>query len=334
MAREEAAESEEKQQGLNGIERALDVLALFINSDSPTLGVTEIASELALSKAVVHRLLTTFRVRGFVEIDPETHRYQLGPEIGILGLSYLDRIDLRSLGHQVLVKLVALTNETATMSVRVGSTRVYLDQVTPHRDVKMMVQLGRPFPLHAGASSKALLAFLPEAEREEYLASQHLTALTPRTLTDPVRLRQELTSIRQAGYAVSFGERDASAGSVAAPVFDHTGHPAGVISVSGPVERFSAVVTQASSSLLQATRELSRRLGYRASDQRGGGGSRPLTPELPGSRVAADRALQVTPVRGPRHLAVGQHLPAAHEGIGDASRQLEALEGGVLLGRE
>ena len=44
MARKVAAEPEEKQQGLNGIERALDVLALFTNSDSPTLGVTEMAA--------------------------------------------------------------------------------------------------------------------------------------------------------------------------------------------------------------------------------------------------------------------------------------------------
>ena len=266
MAPKVAAEPEDKQQGLNGIERALDVLTLFASSESPTLGVTEIAGELALSKAVVHRLLTTFRARGFVELEPETHRYRLGPEIGVLGLSYLDRIDLRSLGHEVLVGLVALTNETATMSVLVGSARIYLDQVTPMRDVKMVVQLGRPFPLHAGASSKALLAFLPEPERENYLTGQHLSALTPRTLTDPVRLRQELDTIRQAGYAVSFGERDVSAGSVAAPVFDHTGHPVGVISVSGPVERFSAEVSQSSRAVVEATRQLSRRLGYRSAD--------------------------------------------------------------------
>jgi IclR family transcriptional regulator, acetate operon repressor len=82
-------------------------------------------------------------------------------------------------------------------------------------------------------------------------------------------------SIRQSGYAVSFGERGASAGSVAAPVFDHTDHPVGVISVSGPIERFSAEVAQSSSALLQATRQLSRRMGYRpgkpsaAADQAG-----------------------------------------------------------------
>src|SRR5580704_15932560 len=63
MVRKAVAEADDKQQGLNGIERALDVLSLFSASDAPTLGVTEIASELALSKAVVHRLLTTFRAR-------------------------------------------------------------------------------------------------------------------------------------------------------------------------------------------------------------------------------------------------------------------------------
>ena len=40
MARKAVTEADYKQQGLNGIERALDVLVLFSNSDSPTLGVT------------------------------------------------------------------------------------------------------------------------------------------------------------------------------------------------------------------------------------------------------------------------------------------------------
>jgi IclR family acetate operon transcriptional repressor len=63
--------------------------------------------------------------------------------------------------------------------------------------------------------------------------------------------------------AMSFGERDASAGSVAAPVFGHDGSMAGVISVSGPVERFSAEVEKSSDLLLSAARRLSQRLGYR-----------------------------------------------------------------------
>jgi IclR family transcriptional regulator, acetate operon repressor len=249
----------------SGVERALDVLRCFGRSRQATLGVTEIADELGLSKAVVHRTLSAFRSREFLEIEQGTHRYRLGPEIVLLGLRYLDQVDVRSLGRETLTDLVAATNETATLSVRVGWTRVYLDQVTPNRDVKMIVQLGEPFSLHAGASSKALLAFLPADDQEEYLTSGSLSPVTPYTITDPDQLRKELEHIRAAGFASSFSERDPSAGSVAAPVFGHEGTPVGVISVSGPVERFRDEAQSASRLLLAAVHDLSRRLGYRGS---------------------------------------------------------------------
>jgi DNA-binding IclR family transcriptional regulator len=247
----------------SGVERALDVLMLFVRAQTPTLGVTEIADKLRVSKAVVHRQLSAFRSRGFVELDPATHRYRLGPQILFLGLRYLSQIDVRSLGRETLAQLAAATNETATLAIRVGLSRVYVDQVTPPRDVKMVVQLGRPFPLHSGASSKVLLAFIPPAEREEYLSQQHLSALTSRTLTDIDVLRKELAIIAERGYALSFGERDAGAAAVAAPVFGHEGDVVGVIAVCGPIDRFSAVTAQASDQLISSVRQLSRRLGYR-----------------------------------------------------------------------
>jgi len=55
------------------IDRATDVLQLFAGSGEPTLGVTEIAHALKLSKAVVYRILSSFRAKGFVEVD-ETDR--------------------------------------------------------------------------------------------------------------------------------------------------------------------------------------------------------------------------------------------------------------------
>jgi len=251
-----------RYESVAGVDRALDVLMLFVRSKAETLGVTEIADELGASKAAVHRILSTFRSRGFIELDETVHRYRLGPQILVLGLSYLDRMDLRTIVRPLMTDLVARTNETVTLSVRIDWTRVYVDQVLPDRDIKMMVQLGKPFPLHAGASSKALLAFMPEAEAEQYLREHHLDALTARTVTDPKRLALDLASIREKGYAVSFGERDAGAGSVAAPVFDHNNVLRGVISVSGPLDRFSAEVDQSSEALLVTTREVSRRLGF------------------------------------------------------------------------
>src|SRR5439155_22909668 len=93
------------------------------------------------------------------------------------------------------------------LSIRFGAERVYVDQVNPARDIQMVVQLGRPFPLHAGASSRAFLAFLPDDEQARYL-SQALTRVTDDTMVDPSALRAELRVIRAAGFAKSIGESD------------------------------------------------------------------------------------------------------------------------------
>ena len=250
-------------QTIAGIERALDALSLFAESESPSLGVTEIAQSLGLSKAVVHRILASFRAKGFIELDETTRRYSLGPKILFLGLTYLDRIDIVSVARVAMAELCAATNETATLSLRNGGHRVYVDQVSPARDVKMTVALGLPYPLHAGASSKAFLAFLPPAEVDAYLEGA-LPSLTERTVVDPRKLRKELARIRETGYAQSYGERMEGAGAVAAPVFGRDGLPAGVISVCGPMERFRDEADGAAELLLQHTRDASARLGYRS----------------------------------------------------------------------
>lgn len=245
------------------ISRALEVLTLFAESGEPTLGVTEISQRLELSKAVVHRILSSFRAKGFVELDEGTRRYSLGARVLQLGLAYLDGVDVRSIARPALEELVAATDETATLSIRSGDSRVYIDQVTPPRDVKMVVTIGQMAPLHAGSSSKAFLAFLPPEEQAAYLAGHPLDALTELTLTDPAKLRRELAAIRKRGYARSLGERLAGSASVAAPVLGHDGTPVAVMSVCGPLERFREEADDAAKLLLAATTDLSRRMGHR-----------------------------------------------------------------------
>lgn len=248
-------------QTVAAVERAADVLNAFTELDGATAGVTELAQRLGFSKAVVHRILASLRAKGFVELDETTHRYALGPAALALGLTYLQQIDVRDAARSVLRDLSEQTNETATLSIRRGDVRMYVDQVTPAREVKMTVQLGHPYPLHAGGSSKAFLAHLPDDEVDRYL-SEPLLALGENTITDPDELRRDLVETRKRGYAASFGERMEGAGSVAAPVFDHENGPVAVISVCGPVERFRDEVEDIAPVLVKATQELSRRLGW------------------------------------------------------------------------
>ena len=250
-----------RTQTIAAVERAADVMLHVAQSPSTSLGVTEIATDLGMSKAVVHRILNSLRTRGLIEMNAETRRYQLGAMAVMLGLSSLNRFDLRQHVRPVLVDLARVTNETATMSVRTGNTRIYLDQVTPQREVIMSVSLGVAYPLHAGASSKALLAFLPDDEIDAYLHGS-LSQLTDSTVTNVAVLRRELREIRERGWASSSQERQAGASAVAAPVLDRNNSPAAVISIGGPAERFEGVIESCTAHLLRAVKGLSQQLGY------------------------------------------------------------------------
>lgn len=255
-----AVRKESGSQTVATVERAADVLLLFAEADSPTLGVTEIAERLGSSKAAVHRILASLRSRDLVYLDEDSRRYSLGTTAMRLGAAYQRHVDVREIAAAELRALSRLTGETTTLSVRTGDARIYVDQVTPQREVIMTVTLGVRYPLHAGSSSKAFLAFLPEDEREAYLRGP-LGSLTGETVVDTYELRRELERVRAAGYATSSGERQAGAASTAAPIFDHRGLPVAVMSVCGPRERFLAEAESCSRALVKVTGRLSRRLG-------------------------------------------------------------------------
>ena len=249
---------------LSTIERALSVLDLVASTAKEDLGVSEVARELGLSKTVVHRVLVSLVAKDYLQVDPVSRRYRLGPMALVLGAAYLERLDLRGLVLPRLQDLSDRTGETATFSLRHGWSRMYVDQVTPVREIKMSVAIGKAFPLHAGSSSKSFLSFLDEAEREEYLARHELTPFTPTTIVDVDTLRRELIEIRARGFAVSIEERQAGAGSIAAPVLDRDGRPIAAISVCGPVERFRSQLEVFAPLVVEACAEISRLLGHRA----------------------------------------------------------------------
>ncbi|WP_433041959.1 IclR family transcriptional regulator [Dactylosporangium sp. CS-033363] len=241
------------------VERALDVLICFVRSDAPDLGVTELAEKLSLSKAAVHRLLTSLRGRGMVEIDETTHRYRLGPTVLTLSHSYLSRLDVTALAAPELPWLCRTTNETVTLSRRAGHTRYYLEQALPDRDVVRMVSVGVPYPLHIGASSKAFLAHLSPADAEAVLSGP-LDGWDGGPAIDADALRAELAETRARGWAHSQSERDLGTEAVAAPLLDYRGEPRAVMSVCGPADRFRA--ESCAAALLEVTTRLSRKLGH------------------------------------------------------------------------
>lgn len=237
--------------GTESAERVADVLLAFAGWDGP-LGVSEIARKLDLSKAVVHRILQSLVSRSLLQYSTKSRDYQLGPASVALGVQALRRLDLRTLARVPLMELRESTGETTTLSLLSGDKRIYIDQYESPHEVKMTVELGRMHPLHAGASSRAILAFLPEEFITRVIVAG-LAATTFKTITDPDALRANLQRVRELGYSRSARERQNDAGSVAAPLFGPHGEVIGCISVCGPSARFDDAVVARYAPLVTST---------------------------------------------------------------------------------
>lgn len=222
-----------ESRGTESADRVADVLLLFAQSDHP-LGVSKIARSLSLSKAVVHRILQSLTSRSLLQLVPGDSMYILGPAATSLSAKAWSQMDVRTIAAPILRRLREETRETSTLSVLVGHQRIYLDQFESPQEVKMVVELGPRFPLHSGASSRSILAFLPEPFIEE--AVRHLRAVDPGFDAD--LYRGDLEKVHTKGFAVSLNERNTGAAAIAAPFFDAAGNVMGSISSCGPVFRY------------------------------------------------------------------------------------------------
>ncbi|MEU5906647.1 IclR family transcriptional regulator [Micromonospora sp. NPDC047467] len=247
----------------SGLGRALAVIDLLAERSPEMIGVSTVARELNLPKAVAHRILKELTANQFVTFDEGTRRYRLGPGALAVGLAALRAIDVQAITNRHMRRLVEATGETATLSMRQGWVRVYTDQVLSPHEIRMSVTLGSRHSLVAGSSSKAILAALPDSEIAEYLATHELVSVTAATITSVEQLWTDLRVVREQGYAVSRGERQAGAASVAAPIRLASGEVYGSLSLCGPQDRFSAqLLAEYGDLVADAARQVSAELGY------------------------------------------------------------------------
>ena len=179
-----------------------------------------------------------------------------------LAVALRSQLDLRQEARPILESLAEESGESANMVVLDGHHVVYVDQAASAQPVRAFTQIGARAPLHCTGVGKALLAFMPEAERKAVLDGD-LRAYTSTTITNPLRLDAELRRIRQEYVAVDMGERQEDLKCIATPVFDDQCRVVAAISVSGPMHRLDKRRTAELVPLVQkAGRDLSEALGW------------------------------------------------------------------------
>ncbi|MGH9292043.1 MAG: IclR family transcriptional regulator [Acidimicrobiales bacterium] len=220
------------------LDRTFAILGVFAES-TPEWSTSEIARALELPVPSVHRILSALRRLGYVSQDPQTKRFCLGAGALSLGTRARAVADLRTVALGPLRQLSRQLDETALLTgLSPGrDSSVCLERVESLLPLRLSVEPGHQLPLHAGASQKALLAFMPEVEVRAVLGGE-LARLCRSTITDPRRLDAELQLTRERGFASSCEETNLGVWGVAVPIVSHADVTCAV-GVAGPMARLS-----------------------------------------------------------------------------------------------
>jgi DNA-binding IclR family transcriptional regulator len=196
--------------GVTAVTRALRVLEAF-GMEDPQLTLAEMSRRTGMHKTTTLRLARTLAADNYL-VQKEDGSWRLGRAAGWLGACYQAVFDVHEVVEPVLRALTVQSGESASFYVREGQQRQCLARVDGPQTIRHHVRVGIGLPLELGAPGRVILAFSGEPG-EPY------------------------ESIRQRGFHLSMGEREAEVSSVSAPVFGLHWRLLGSVCISGPTSR-------------------------------------------------------------------------------------------------
>jgi len=227
-------------------------------------GIRELAGQLGFPPSTIHRIVSLLVSRGYLQQNPVTKEYALSVKFLELGSMVQERFELTAIARPFLKQLMSDTKESVNLAIREKDKAVYLDHVkSQYSMLRLFTMPGAQVPLHCTGVGKLFLSRMNEAELDTYLKNTERTCFTPHTLVDEQDIRRELTQIRMQGYSVDNQEMEEGVRCVAALVLDHSGKPAGAVSISGAAMRITPDRIETIGRMVKrCTAEISKQLGY------------------------------------------------------------------------
>ncbi len=250
------------------LERGLAILSSF-HSDRQLIGVSELSRELALSRSTAHRYISTLARLGYLQQDPDSRRYRLGPKVLDLGFSAINSMDLREVAAPHLRQLSDKTGYTVNLAILDGVDVVYIERCRTARpgqwEIDLNLHVGARLPAYCTAMGKAILAFVPEEQREEIIPQIDFAPRGPNTITDPQAFREELARIRESGIAVNNEELAYGLRSIAAPIHSHSGEVVSALNlaVHRTMVSMDELIARLGPAVTQTAHDISLGMGHR-----------------------------------------------------------------------
>jgi IclR family transcriptional regulator, KDG regulon repressor len=245
---------------ITALQRGLRLLQLFSES-SQGLTAKQVADRSHLPVSTVHRFLANLEAAGFLNCSGNV--YHLGIACFAVGQAALAQLDIRRVSLPYLQELNRQTRETVHLTVRHGSTVVYVEKLDSTEQLRIYSRIGAAVPLYCTAVGKVMLAYMPEDQQKQLLPQLTLKRFTPNTVGNLQELESELQRIRKNGYACDLEEHELHIRCVAAPIWDHAGMVNASLSITAPIVRMAISRLRQLAPLIQAAGlQISHELGY------------------------------------------------------------------------
>jgi DNA-binding IclR family transcriptional regulator len=247
------------------VDQAARVLLCLGNANRHKAALREICEEVGIHKSKAYTLLNTLMRFGFVEKDPSSKGYSLG--LGLLSLSrhVLDRMDVRMTVTPYLERLAIETRSTALFGLMSSEQLFVVAKHEGNQDIGLTIRLGHRFHVTSGAHGKAIVAFMPEGEREKILSRKKLYFYGDPAKLDGKVLREELSECRRNGFAQDVGGLQSGINALSAPVFGPSRRIIGCVILTGVFPEQSAKIY--GPRVASTARQISEAMGAKMDEQ-------------------------------------------------------------------
>lgn len=249
------------------LERGLLILE-YMKENDRQLCISEIARALDYPANSVMRIMNALTHHGYTLRDPATKGFSLSNKMMRMGSGRAQHQNLMEQSLDVMRSIRDETGETVVISVMSQGEGIILDQIQGIHPFRFVCEPGTRQAIHASASTKAILAFMADTERDPILAGIQFERLTDATIMSLGAFRKELREISRTGYAFDRAEALEGVHCAAAPILNAGGDPVASVTVTGPAYRMPLNTLEQTGSIVRDyTKRISKRFGYEQNDQ-------------------------------------------------------------------
>jgi len=212
-------------------QRTVEILELIATTKSD-LTLSDIARALDIPKTSAFDILETLVHTNMIYIREDgVKTYHIGVKSYAIGSNYSKTSLLLNSSLPIIDELCKATDLTILIAKETSGEIVFTLKQEPEKRIIATPEIGERLMLHTTSIGKSILAFSHKQDR--LLEQIDLCALTNKSITSQKKMMDEISKIKDQGYAISNRENEEYTFSIGAPIFDHRGYVTAAIGTLG-----------------------------------------------------------------------------------------------------